>query len=113
MRSIRDLSDTERHVLDDLRRRLARELPRLDCRITLFGSRARGDAEPDSDMDILLEVAVDRLAFPDKRRLRRVATDVSIASGIVVSLLVVDRQVMTERGDFSLFENIRDEGIAV
>jgi hypothetical protein len=54
-----------------------------------------------------------RLAFPDKRRLRQVATDISIASGIVVSLLVVDRQVMTERGDFSLFENIRDEGIAV
>ena len=34
-------------------------------------------------------------------------------SGIILSLLVVDRQTMRERGDFSLFENIRDEGIAV
>jgi hypothetical protein len=38
---------------------------------------------------------------------------ISLASGIILSLLVVDRQTMRERGDFSLFHDIRDEGIAV
>ena len=31
----------------------------------------------------------------------------------ILSILVVDRQTMQERGDFSLFQDIRDEGIAV
>ena len=114
MRTIHDLADGERAVLTELRRRIAREFRELDdVRMTVFGSRARGDADPDSDMDVLLEVAVAQLAFPDKRRLRQAATDVSIAAGIIVSLLVVDQRTMTERGDFSIFANIRDEGIAV
>jgi len=52
-------------------------------------------------------------AFPDKRRLREIASEISLASGIILSVLVVDRQTMQERGDFSLFDDIRDEGIAV
>jgi hypothetical protein len=61
-------------------------------------------------MDVLLEVETDRLAFPDKQRLREIASEISLASGIIPSLLVVDRQTMQERGDFSLFDDIRDEG---
>jgi hypothetical protein len=33
--------------------------------------------------------------------------------GIVVSLLVTDRRLRHERGDFSIFESIREEGIPV
>jgi predicted nucleotidyltransferase len=113
MRTIHDLADGERAVVTELRRHIAREFPELDVRMTVFGSRARGDADPESDMDILLDVPVAQLAFADKRRLRQAATDVSIAAGIIVSLLVVDQRIMAERGDFSIFENIRDEGIAV
>ena len=113
MRTITDLSPYEQRVLSDLRQEIARRLPQLRFRMTVFGSRARGDAEADSDMDVLLEVETDRLAFPDKRPLREIANEISLASGIILSLLVVDRQTMRERGDFSLFENIRDEGIAV
>ena len=113
MRTITDLSPYEQRVLSDLRQEVARRLPELRFRMTVFGSRARGDAEVDSDMDVLLEVETDRLAFPDKRPLRDIAGEISLASGIILSLLVVDRQTMRERGDFSLFENIRDEGIAL
>ena len=113
MRRITDLSPYEQRVPSDLSQEIARRLPELQFRMTVFGSRARGDAEADSDMDVLLEVETDRLAFPDKRPLREIASALSLASGIMLSLLVVDRQTMRERADFSLFENIRDEGIAV
>jgi predicted nucleotidyltransferase len=113
MRTITDLSHHEQRVLSDLRQQIARRLPELRVHITVFGSRARGDAEVDSDMDVLLAVETDRLAFPDKQRLRQIASEISLASGIILSLLVVDRQTRKERGDFSLFDNIRDEGIAV
>jgi predicted nucleotidyltransferase len=113
MRTLQNLSEVERRLVADLRRRLGAELPGIGFRMTVFGSRARGDAEPDSDLDVLVEVDVEHVSFPDKQRLRRVATEVSIASGIIVSLLVVDKSIMTERGDFSVFENVREEGIAV
>jgi uncharacterized protein len=113
MRTITDLSPDEQRVLSDLRQEIATRLPALRFRMTIFGSRARGDAEVDSDMDVLLEVETDRLAFLDRQRLRQIASEISLASGIILSILVVDRQTMQERGDFSLFHDIRDEGIAV
>jgi len=113
MRTITDVSHHEQRALSDLRQEIGRRLPEPRVRMTVFGSRARGDAEADSDMDVLLEVETDHMAFPDKQQLRQVASEISLASGIIVSLLVVDQHIMKERGDFSLFDNIRDEGIAV
>jgi predicted nucleotidyltransferase len=113
MRTARDLSVSERQALGELRGRIALAFPGLDFAMTLFGSRARDGAEPDSDMDVLVEVGAEHLAFADKRTLRRIATDVTLESGLVVSLLVIDRATRRERGDFSVFENIREEGIAV
>jgi predicted nucleotidyltransferase len=113
MRTITDLSHQEQRALSDLRQEIGRRLPELRVRMTVFGSRARGDAEADSDMHVLLEVETDRMACPDKQQLRQIASEISLASGIIVSLLVVDRQTIKERGDFSPFDNIRGEGIAV
>lgn len=113
MRTLQNLSDTERGLVFDLRRRIGAEFTDIGFRMTVFGSRARGDAERDSDMDVLIDVDVDHISFADKQRLRQIATDVSIASGIIVSLLVVDQGILAERGDFSIFENVREEGIAV
>lgn len=77
----------------------------------LFGSRPRGDAESDSDMDILVEVERDRVTFPEKQAIRRVIGEFSIETDVIISLLIVDNHILQERGDFSLFQNIRDEGI--
>ena len=113
MRTLADLSRAERDLLVTLRRRIAADFPGPAFQITLFGSRARGDAEPDADMDVLVEIDQDRLDAADRRRLRRIANEISLDSGIVLSLLLVDRDLKDERGDYSIFENIRDEGIAV
>ena len=113
MRTFESLSVVERRLIVELRRRLAGELSGIDFRMTVFGSRARGDTQPDSDLDVLVEIDVAHVPFADKQRLRRVATELSIASGIVISLLVVDQGILAERGDFSVFRNVREEGIAV
>ncbi len=112
-KTIRDLTEAERAVVVDLDRRIRHELPGLVLRMTVFGSRARGEAEPDSDMDVLVEVESEHLSFAEKQQLRRAAGELSIDSGIVLSLLVVDQRMRKERGDFSIFQNIRDEGIPV
>lgn len=73
--------------------------------------RARGDAEPDSDMDVLLELDVGRLDLATKRRIRRLAGEVSLKHGLVISFLFVDRVQARECGDYSILTNIREEGI--
>lgn len=113
MKTILDLPQTERAVLEELRVRIGRAFPDWTFRMTLFGSRARGEAEPDSDMDVLLDIEQDHISFAEKQRIRRAAGEVSLESGIVLSLLIVDRHVRKERGDFSVFQNIREEGIPV
>lgn len=113
MRRTQDLSETERCMLKELQRRIQQELPHWSFRMILFGSRARGDADPDSDMDVLLEVDVEHVSFAEKQRVRRVVGEISIDSGVVVTALISDRQVRAERGDFSIFQTIREEGIPV
>lgn len=113
MRTLADLSPAERALLAALRRRVAGELPGLGVRLTLFGSRARGNAEPDADMDILVEVDGEEIDPDVRQRLRHIANGISLETGIVVTLFVVDGRTRVARGDFSIFESIREEGIAV
>lgn len=113
MRTVDDLPERERRVLEELRKRIQEEFPEWTFRMTLFGSRARGDGDPDSDIDVLLEIDVERVSFAEKQRVRRVAGEVSIDFSVVLSLVISDRRVRAERGDFSIFQNIREEGIPV
>jgi predicted nucleotidyltransferase len=44
-------------------------------RITLFGSRARGDARPDSDVDLMVEMESDQPPLERMRRVYRACRD--------------------------------------
>lgn len=111
MKTLQELSSQEQSALSDIRRRIGEAFPGVRARYTLFGSRARGDADPDSDIDLLVELDIERLSFSDKRIIRRLAGDVSLAHGLVLSVLMVDRSTTRDRGDFAIFSNIREEGI--
>jgi len=111
MRTIEALSARERAALADLQRGVRGALPGVSMRWTLFGSRARGDAEPDSDVDVMLELDIERLDLSTKRRIRRVAGEVSLQHSLLISFLLVDRVQARERGDYAIFTNIREEGI--
>lgn len=113
VRTVQDLPETERNVLRELQRRIRQEFPDWAFRMTLFGSRARVDADPDSDMDVLLEVETERVSFDEKQRVRGVAGELSIDFRVVLSILISDQRLQEERGDFSIFQTIRDEGIPV
>ena len=59
--------------------------PFRPLKIILFGSRARGDARPDSDVDLLVVLP----SVPDKRRaaieIRRSMRDLPIGKDIIVT----------------------------
>ena len=75
------MNAVEREILERLKALLARGT-RLH-RLFLFGSRARGDADPDSDMDVLVVLA--EPVTPEKRRyISECAWEAGFERGIVV-----------------------------
>lgn len=113
MKTILDLSTEEQAVLNELRFEIQREFPDWSFHLTLFGSRARGDAAADSDVDVLVEIHSHCISFEEKRRIRRVAGVLSSSSGLILSLLIADRLTIEQRSDFSIFRNIHEEGLAI
>ena len=79
--------------------------------VVLFGSRARGDAEPDSDMDVL--VIVDDLSEKDEDYISECAWEAGFESGVVVVPVVFSR-VEWENGPerYSLLaEAVKSDGV--
>lgn len=77
----------------------------------MFGSRARGEGGPDSDMD--LAVVVTQASLEVRKAIRQIAVEVWLAHGIYVSTRVwgdTDWRRMAEL-QTSLYQNICQDGI--
>jgi predicted nucleotidyltransferase len=79
------------------------------ARVVLFGSRARGDAAPDSDYDVavFLRDMPDRLAEMD--RLADVATTILYSDGEFIHAMPYRADAYDERT--ALMQEIRAEGV--
>ncbi len=78
----------------------------------LFGSHAREEADPESDIDLLvvLEGSVD--AGEEIERTGSIVTDLCLEYGVVVGCVFVDKErFLTRQGPF--LRNIRREGVMV
>jgi predicted nucleotidyltransferase len=80
-------------ILRRLKARIAERLP-LN-RLVLFGSRARGDNEPDSDVDVLV-VLDGRVSRESEEYVRTCAWELSYENGVVIFPLVVARREWEE-----------------
>ena len=99
-------------VLRDYRARLEQIYgPRL-ARLGLFRSRARGDAEPDSDIDVMivLEGSFDRRV--EGERTIALAAELSLRYDTVIMPLFADAETY-RRSDYSFYENVRREGLPI
>jgi predicted nucleotidyltransferase len=62
------ISPEDRQVLSELRDQLLDRLADRVRRIVVFGSRARGNAHPDSDLDVLVVLSESRPAILEQAR---------------------------------------------
>jgi uncharacterized protein len=95
----------------EFQRRLAHAVAGPHFAMTLFGSRARGEADEESDLDLF--VALDE---PDphgsvREAALQVACDLTLETGILVSAFVADREFLHRRKDYSFVRSVEDEGI--
>jgi predicted nucleotidyltransferase len=105
------LKNKEKEVIKRFKAEVAKVLgDRLD-RVVLFGSRARGDAEEDSDFDFL--VIVRTPDNEDKKKIREITAQLSIERDTVVTALVTSSRDFVEERYFYLHENIQKEGQVV
>lgn len=84
------------------------------ARVILFGSRARGDAEEESDWDFLvLTNFIDSESLADTLR-KRLLREVELKYDVVISLIV--KNIVRWESDYSvtnIYESIEEEGIEI
>lgn len=89
------MNAADRDIAQELRQRLAQRVKIEDFRV--FGSRARGEATPDSDLDIYLVVT--ELTPALRRWIDEIAWKVGFERDRVISTLVTTRRGL-EHGPF-------------
>jgi predicted nucleotidyltransferase len=58
----------------------------------LFGSEARGDARPDSDIDVLILLDKEKISLFDRREITYPLYDVELETGIIISPIVFTKK---------------------
>lgn len=99
-------------ILRELRRRLQDLYGDRLVRIILFGSQARGDAEPGSDIDVMVVLRGTVSPGREIARTGGITAEISLKYDVVVSTLFISSsRFARERSPLLL--NIRREGIAL
>jgi len=105
------LTDTEQKALEALVQRLYALYSSQIQSVVLFGSKSRGDAGPDSDIDVLVVLNSDDPHLCSN--VRRLAARVSLEYDLLFSLWAVGRSQWERlaRYRFPIYQAIQSDGI--
>lgn len=106
------MTDSVRQALAEARRRLEALYGDRLVRLVLYGSQARGDARPESDVDVLVILQGPFELYSETKHLARLALDLFDRYGLNISF-----QPFTE-ADFrnpasSFMQNVRMDGVEI
>ena len=102
------LSDQDRDLLRRFEARVREALPGRVARVVAFGSRARGDHEEDSDLDVAVFVRDYR--YEDRSAVVHVAADFLGEEPVYLQAMAFDASRYDETS--FLFRIIRTEGVS-
>lgn len=106
------MNDSSSGVLYELRSRFQTLYgPELE-RLVLFGSRARGDAEPDSDFDVLVVLVNEESIRDNKETANDIICELSLTYDTVVSCIFTTLEKL-ERSGMPFYRNVRREGVPI
>jgi predicted nucleotidyltransferase len=113
MRRLSDLSSNDQQAIEAFVQRLLAEFGQDVADVRLFGSKARGDANVDSDLDIL--VLVSRSDYALKHAILWLAAEVSLACDVLLSPRVIPSAAWHRmaQANVALYRAIHAEGISL
>jgi predicted nucleotidyltransferase len=80
----------------------------------LFGSEARGDARPDSDIDVLILLDKERISLSDRQEVTYPLYDVELETGVIISPKVFSKKQWESSLSITPFyHNVIKEGIVL
>ncbi|MBD3321118.1 MAG: nucleotidyltransferase domain-containing protein [Chitinivibrionales bacterium] len=106
------LTSNEKAALEEIKRRVSAQ---FDVRhYILFGSKVRGDAQPDSDIDLLI-ITGRKLEHRERHIISDILTDVNLDFDTLYSFITVEEQEWKSKlySFYPLHKNVTREGIAV
>lgn len=105
------LTCAEQQALETLVQRLYKRYRSQIESVVLFGSKARGDAETDSDIDVMVVLTNDDPHL--RSNVRRVAARVSLEYDLLISVRAVGRSHWKKlsRYRFPIYQAVLSEGI--
>ncbi|NJN28259.1 MAG: nucleotidyltransferase domain-containing protein [Cyclobacteriaceae bacterium] len=85
-----------------------------DSEIILYGSQARGDANKESDWDLLILLNQPNLSFEQETKIMDDYYELELAEGIVISPMIYTKNDWnTKYANIPLHSNINREGIKI
>lgn len=83
-----------------------------DATAILYGSEARGDARPDSDIDILILIDKEKVSLKDRQAITYPLYDIELESGILISPKVFSKHSWEKELSITPFyHRVMKEGI--
>ncbi len=108
-----ELSVLEKNIVEEFKRQAEQRFPGELIRVVLFGSKVRGDATRESDVDVLVVIHSEGWRLGDE--IRSLGYALELEHGVVLSI-----QVMSERHYEELrlcgsqfFKAVEREGVSV
>ncbi len=107
------LSAKEKRIIEEFKKKIEETFPGELASVTVFGSKARGDATKESDLDLLVVIHSEDWKLGD--RIRDLGYALELKYGIVLSIQIMSpkhiEKLKKVRSQF--FKEVEQEGIVV